>query len=83
MEIIEIDSFFPDYKPDMEKFQQQLDSHDWSRYEGKFVLVKGCGKMLIPMWAYMFVTARLVGRCQGIAYGEPHKPIIVWKAGSQ
>lgn len=52
-------------------FREKLDAYDWSQYDGKKVMIKGCGSTPIPTWAYMIVTAYLVQHAEKIMYGEP------------
>lgn len=53
--------------------------HDFARFAGKHVLVRGCG-LPIPPWAYMHLTARLVGVARSIRYGNEHDNIVVYRA---
>lgn len=59
-------------------FRDKLSQTDWGAYEGKDVLVKGCGNIPIPTWAYMAVSSRLVGKASKVLYGEAGKPISVF-----
>ena len=43
-------------------FREALKDHDWSQYEGKILLVYCSTDAIIPVWAYMLVTA----------YAEPY-----------
>ncbi len=49
-------------------------------YRGKEVLVRGCGRMVIPAWAYMVVAARLKGIAEAVYCGDATSPIVVWAA---
>jgi hypothetical protein len=40
-------------------FREQLKSHDWTQYSGKFVGVTCTADAVIPIWAYMLVAANL------------------------
>ena len=60
-------------------FRENLKKIDWSRYDGKKVLVKGCGPVPIPTWAYMLVTAYLTGHVDYIGYGEGCSNITIFK----
>lgn len=59
-------------------FRRALAEHDWDQYDGEEVLIKGCGQMIVPAWAYMAVAAKLTGKCDGVYFGEIGNPIEVW-----
>lgn len=62
-----------------EVFEQKIDAFDWSKFGGKKVLVRGCGSMIIPPWAYMLITARLQPYAKSIRYGNEHDHIVVYR----
>lgn len=69
-------------KPDQishELYQRSLSSHDWSQYEGKFVLLKGCGKIHVPDSIYLLATNKLMDSANKIMYGEACSNVPVWR----
>lgn len=60
-------------------FIRKADSYDWSRFKGRPVLVRGCGSELIPPWAYMLITSRLVGIAKSVRYGNEHDNVVVFR----
>ena len=60
-------------------FRDALRRENWTRFTDKRVLVKGCGKMPVPPWAYMLVLANLGNYPRLIAYGEECAPIVVFR----
>ncbi|PAP78346.1 DUF2480 family protein [Rubrivirga marina] len=52
---------------------------DWSRYEGKPVVLKGCGNDLVPLDAFVQATRRLQGGASKIMYGEACSAVPVWR----
>ena len=60
-------------------FISKADSYDWSRFKDRPVLVRGCGSKLIPPWAYMLITSRLVGIAKSVRYGNEHDNIVVFR----
>ena len=60
-------------------FMEAARRFDWSRYEGKNVLVKGCGLSVVPPWAYMIITARLTRIARSIRYGNDHDNLVVYR----
>ena len=60
-------------------YQRALDMHDWSQYEDKFVLLKGCGKIHVPDSIYLLATNKLLGTAKKIMYGEACSNVPVWR----
>ncbi len=60
-------------------YQKKLDDHDWTQYEDKFVLVKGCGKIHVPDSIYLLTTNKLMSRAKKIMYGEACSNVPVWR----
>lgn len=59
-------------------FRQAISGIDWGKFAGKDVLVKGCGNIPIPTWAYMLVAAGAAQKARSVSYGEAAKPIPVF-----
>lgn len=59
---------------------ENIVGHDWEQYRDKRVLVRGCGDMIVPPWAYMAITARLAGIARSVRYGNEHDNILVYKS---
>ncbi len=55
---------------------------DWSRYEGKPVVLKGCGNALVPLDAFVQATRRLQGVASKVMYGEACSAVPVWRKPS-
>ena len=60
-------------------FTQQLATEDWSKYENKPVVIKGCGDKPVPPAAYMELTRLLQPIARSIMYGEPCSTVPVFK----
>jgi len=58
-------------------FRQKVEAVDWSAYQGKKILIKGCSQVEVPIWAYCVVTAKLVGAGAEVTFGEIKSPIPV------
>lgn len=80
MEKIEIKDFTDGTILREADFRQRVDAHDWEQYAGKAVLIQGCSTMLIPTWAFLVVTARLVGHAERIYFGEQKTRIPIHAA---
>ena len=50
-------------------FRESMKSHDWNRYEGKSVAIHCTVDAVIPVWAYMLVTAYLQPYAVAIYFG--------------
>lgn len=75
--VVEPSQFLPDEVFHQDEFMNGLARHDWEQYRGQKVLVRGCGDILTPPWAYMAITARLVGVARSVRYGNEHDNIVV------
>lgn len=62
------------------EFREAVERFDWSRFQGKPVLVQGCASIMMPPWSYMMITARLVPIAKSVHYGETKSPIPVFGA---
>jgi hypothetical protein len=61
----------------MTKSLRQINPKD---FEGKPVVVKGCGKFPVPIQAYGEIVRILKGSARSIMYGEPCSTVPVYKA---
>lgn len=59
--------------------QRQLDLHNWSQYEGKRIILKGCNDRSIPASAYTIASTKLVGRVDRLMYGEACSFVPIWR----
>lgn len=60
-------------------FKEKLDLVEWDKYEGRFVLLKGCSKMDVPPDVYMYATKKLLPHVQKLMYGEACSNVPVYK----
>ena len=61
------------------RFAAALDAHDWGRYEGKPVVVKGCGNDVVPLDGFVRVTQKLQAVAAKVMYGEACSSVPVWR----
>jgi Protein of unknown function (DUF2480) len=68
-------------REDLDKtiWQKALDTIDYSRWEGKKIVVKGCGEIEIPQAAYVEFIVRLRAIAEKLMYGEPCSTVPLWK----
>ncbi len=60
-------------------FREKLDLVEWEKYDGRFVLLKGCSKMDVPPDVYMYATKKLLPHVQKLMYGEACSNVPVYK----
>lgn len=60
-------------------FTRALDAEDWGRFEGKPIVIKGCGSKVVPANAYLIATQHLQGVAGKLMYGEPCSSVPLWR----
>jgi len=75
---LDVQSFFVEGIIKEKQFREKLSEHNWKQYQGKSVLIKGCGSVPVPTWVYMMVTAHLVQVAKKVFYGEPCSSIPIF-----
>ena len=60
-------------------FQEAISKIDFSALENQRVVVKGCGKYPVPLFAYVELTERLRPIVRSIMYGEPCSTVPIYK----
>ena len=79
MDTIFLDDFLVDGLIREKDFREKIKRIDWSKYENKKVMIKGCTSVPVPTWAYLIITAQLVKYSNQILYGEPCSAIKIYK----
>lgn len=64
-------------------FQKALSSIDFSAFQDKKVVVKGCGNLPVPTYAYVEITRQLRPYVSSIMYGEPCSTVPIYKQPRQ
>lgn len=66
---------------DLEKslYQKVLSEIDWEQYREEKVVIKGCSKVNVPVYAYVEATRKLRNIAQKIMYGEPCSTVPIFK----
>jgi hypothetical protein len=77
MEIVEPRDFLAGGQFREKEFREAVRAFDWSKYQGKPVLIQGCGSITLPTWVFLVITAQLVPIAKSISYGEIRNPIPV------
>ncbi|MFK7846294.1 MAG: DUF2480 family protein [Rhodothermales bacterium] len=60
-------------------FVRALDDKDWSPFQDRIVVIKGCGNQIVPMDAYMIATQKLQDVAKKLMYGEPCSSVPLWR----
>ena len=64
-------------------FKRLVEEYDWGRFLSKAVLIKGCGDIIVPPWAFMVITARLVPVAKSVRFGNEHDNAIIFRQPKQ
>lgn len=51
-------------------FREHIKTHDWSQYQDKYVAVYCSADAIVPTWAYMLLTSKLVPYAKDIIFGD-------------
>ncbi len=79
MKVLDISSLLNGQIIQEDAFRQAVENFNWEQFQGKRVLIQGCGSVPIPTWAYMMVTAKLAQVASSINYGEIKSPFLVFQ----
>ena len=52
------------------EFRASVDNHDWSQYQQSFVAVTCTADAIIPSWAFMLVTSKLIPVANKVVIGN-------------
>ena len=78
METIYLDDFLEDDIIKEDVFRKKVDNINWTKYNNKKVLIKGCTKGPVPTWAYLIITAKLTQHASNILFGEPCSAVKIF-----
>jgi hypothetical protein len=60
-------------------FRNWMDDHDFSQYQDKRVIIKGCSKKPVPTDAFVEFVNRAQSYTKNIMFGEPCSTVPVYK----
>ena len=78
MEIIELDAFLDNGIIREKSFREIVSKIDYSIYENKKVIIKGCAGVQVPTWAYLILVSRIAQIADKIYYGEPRNAVKIF-----
>jgi len=64
-------------------YQRAFENIHWASYQDAKVVIKGCGKLPVPTFAYVEATQRLLKHASSIMYGEPCSTVPIYKKPKQ
>ena len=62
-----------------ELYRRKLDDFNWSEYQDKFVLLKGCSDKPVPESVYLHATKKLLPHVAKLMYGEACSNVPVYR----
>ena len=71
METIYLDDFLSDGILKEDDFRKKIADLEWTKYENKKVLIKGCTKAAVPIWSYLIIATQLSHHAKSVFFGEP------------
>lgn len=60
-------------------FERALEKLDLEKYRDQRIVIKGCGEVAIPEFAFIDLTVKLTGIAKSIMYGEPCSTVPIYK----
>ena len=79
METIFLDDFLSDGLIKEKEFREKISLVNWSEYNNKRVMIKGCTSAPVPTWSYLIITAQLANYADQILYGESCSAVKIFK----
>jgi len=64
-------------------FREKVEAFDWAAFNGKAVLIQGCSSIIIPTWAYLVVTSKLVQHADRVYFGEQNTRIPIFNRSKE
>lgn len=62
-----------------ECYRREIENHDWSQYESKRVLLKGCSDKELPQSVYLLASQKLMPFADRLMYGEACSFVPVYR----
>ena len=78
MTTIHLDDFLDDGILKEKSFREKVKQTNWSDFENKRVLIKGCTDVPVPTWAYLIITAHLSQTVERIYFGELRSAVKIY-----
>lgn len=62
-----------------EHYARALAAEDWSRYQDRIVVIKGCSTLEVPVSAYVTAMEQLQPVARKLMFGEPCSSVPLWR----
>ena len=78
METILLEDFLDDGIIKEKSFREKINLMDFSTFNNKKVIIKGCAGVPIPTWAYLIIVANVAQVADKIYFGEPRHAVKIF-----
>ena len=59
-------------------FREKINLMDFSTFNNKKVIIKGCAGVPVPTWAYLIIVANVAQVADKIYFGEPRHAVKIF-----
>lgn len=78
METVLLDDFLDNGIIREKSFREMVKNLDYSLYQDKKVIIKGCAGVTVPTWAYLILVSHIAQFADKIYYGEPRSAVKIF-----
>ena len=78
METILLEDFLDEGIIKEKSFREKINLMDFSTFNNKKVLIKGCAGVPVPTWAYLIIVANVAQVADKIYFGEPRHAVKIF-----
>jgi hypothetical protein len=78
METILLEDFLDEGIIKEKSFREKINLMDFSTFNNKKVIIKGCAGVPIPTWAYLIIVANVAQVADKIYFGEPRHAVKIF-----
>ena len=78
METILLEDFLEEGIIKEKSFREKINVMDFSTFNNKKVIIKGCAGVPVPTWAYLIIVANVAQVADKIYFGEPRHAVKIF-----
>ena len=78
METILLEDFLDEGIIKEKSFREKINLMDFSTFNNKKVIIKGCAGVPVPTWAYLIIVANIAQVADKIYFGEPRHAVKIF-----